>query len=190
MRKVYVYFYNFFLYSMAFQNEFLKAENEKLKKQLEQLSEARNQEILDLQHHFAEQLKKLQAEKGISDNEELKKENESLKSQLKQVIDENVKLKQDYNELQEKLKKSTLSENSLRAEINHLKSQSKQEVKVEVQETPQLPDINELIEPYENQILELANVVKEKQAEITRLQGIIHQECEERIKLQAALGIR
>ena len=171
---------------MSFQNEFLRTENANLKQQLQQLAEARNKEVLDLQHAFAEKLKKLQREKGASLNDEMKKENEDLKAKLKAVEEENKRIKQENDELQNKLKKSTLSENSLRAELNHLKSQKQNQNN----EKQQLPDINELIEPYEKQILELAEVVKQKQNEILRLQGVIQQECEERLKLQAALGMR
>jgi chromosome segregation ATPase len=165
----------------------LARENESLKRQLEQLADARNREIMDLQHHFEEQLRELERLKGVDKGPEIsafKDRISQLEPGLTKQTRENAALKQQVTRLQSELKERDQTNQSLtvaldRARIDVLKA------------TERRPEVNyeDLLAPLEEQLESLTTVITQKQDEINRLKKLVHKECEERIRLQAMLGM-
>ena len=169
-------------------------EIESLNRKLITLGEARNQEILDLQHRFAARLRELERQKGFENFEELKKLNEKI-TELEVTIaekdKENLELKNENSELREKLKEAGKKQEDTsflleKARIDILKLQ------MEKQETDNQPEIDyqELLKPLEDQLECLKAVIVQKQAEINRLQKLVHEECHERMRLQSLINIK
>jgi small-conductance mechanosensitive channel len=165
----------------------LRKENESLKRQLEQLAEARNREILDLQHNFANQLRELEKTKGLDRTEEIAGLNQrirQLESELANEKKDNASLKNTVSQLEGKLK-------SAECQIKCL-SDSLETARMEAQKTrPAQPppiDFEAMLAPFEEQLENLRLCLTQKQTEIKRLQGVVHQECAERLRLQNLLG--
>jgi chromosome segregation ATPase len=166
----------------------LKKENESLKRQLEQLAEARNREILDLQYNFANQLRELHKAKGLDKTEEIAGLNEKihvLEVDLANERKENGTLKTAIGEVESKLK----------AADGHIRSltQALETARAEAQKPHSVPppqiDFEQMLAPFEEQLENLRGCITQKQAEIKRLQGVVHQECAERLRLQSMLGV-
>lgn len=168
----------------------LKKENENLRKQLAQLGDARNREILDIQHNFAERIRELEKMKGLDREGEvqsLKEKIQSLERDLLKQKEENLEQKKTIRDLENKLKESEIRREQIsysleKARIDALKAAS---------QPPPEPafNIEEILSPLEEQVACLADVIAEKQEEINRLQKLVQEECEERVKLQLLLGL-
>ncbi|EAX89984.1 hypothetical protein TVAG_124550 [Trichomonas vaginalis G3] len=162
---------------MTFQNEFYIAENENLKRQLEQLIDAKQKEIRDLQDVFEEKLRKLRENLKNENIDPLINENKILKAKVEELTDHCCKLEVDKNELIKSIKQTQTTEKALYAELNHEREMQKQNVH----------DFSEFIQPFEDQIKELSELLKQKQEEINNLHSIINDECQERNRLQSLI---
>lgn len=158
----------------------LKEENEKLRNKIQQLSLQRNQEILELQHQFAEKYKAIQRQSNSEQAMKLRTENESLHQQIKELTEKTNTLTRQIKEIKDEQQRYQESAESLRKDIELAKSGK----------SNPMDEFSEFIEPFEKQVKELAKILSQKQAEIDRLQNVVHQECEKRIHLQAILDAK
>lgn len=167
----------------------LRKENENLRRQLSQLEEARNREVLDIQHNFAERIRELENMKGLNREGEiqsLKDKITCLERELQSQKTENSKNQKTIRDLENKLKESEIRREQIsysleKARIDTLKAAS--------QPPPPELNIEELLAPLEEQLVCLVDVIAQKQEEINRLQKLVQEECEERVKLQKLLGL-
>ena len=167
----------------------LAKENANLRRQLDLLAEARNQEVLDLQHHFAERIKELERLKGLDKSAEV----EALNAKIIELERESVKqkeeiiqLRQTVKELEGKLRDAEKSKDEMEYSLERARIQAMQAAA-----KPKTPEINidEIFASFEEQMEGLADVIAQKQEEINRLQKLVHDECQERVKLQTILGL-
>lgn len=171
----------------------LAKENASLRKQLELLAEARNQEVLDLQHHFAQRIKELEKLKGLDRSAEIEALNAKiieLEGDRVKQKEENIQLTQTVKELERKLKEAEQSKEDMSYALERARIQAMQAAAKPPPPPPQ-PEINidEIFASFEEQMAELADVIAQKQEEINRLQKLVHDECQERVKLQTILGL-
>lgn len=183
---------------MSSQLELLLSENEKLKKTIQELGEARNKEILDLQDIFSKKLREASSKNGSEEIKSLNNGLNDMKSKITEIEKRNKELLEENDALKQQIKKLTLSEKSLIADKNYLNSkinELKESLSAQQQsaQTPQLKtlenDFDEMLKPFEEQIESLAILVQQKQNEIERLKCIIKEGCEERVRLQSRLGL-
>lgn len=170
----------------------LAKENASLRKQLELLAEARNQEVLDLQHHFAQRIKELEKLKGLDRSAEIEALNAKiieLEGDRVKQKEENIQLTQTVKELERKLKEAEQSKEDMSYALERARIQAMQAAAKPP--PPPQPEINidEIFASFEEQMAELADVIAQKQEEINRLQKLVHDECQERVKLQTILGL-
>jgi chromosome segregation ATPase len=165
----------------------LAKENESLKRQLEQNANARNQEILDLQHHFAAQLRELQRLKPVdrsAEIAELKQKISELESRLVKQSSENAALKDQVTKLEAEAKRKQQENDSLHYSLERARIEA-----MNARKAKQRVNYDELLAPLDEQLKELTSIIAEKQYEIMRLQKLVHKECQERIRLQSLLGV-
>jgi Tfp pilus assembly protein FimV len=165
----------------------LLKENESLKRQLELQANARNQEILDLQHHFADQLRVLQKQKGVDRSAEifeLQQHVSQLEKQLLTKEHENGILKEQVARLQQEVKKKEEENNGLHYSLERARIEA-----MTAREAKESMNYAELLAPLEEQLEGLTTIITQKQEEIAQLQKLVHKECEERIRLQGLLGM-
>ncbi|OHS97301.1 SMC protein [Tritrichomonas foetus] len=168
--------------------ETYKKEIDSLNRQLVLLGEARNQEILDLQHRFADRIRELEKSKGFDKFDEitaLKTKISELEAKVAAKETENQDLKNHNNELQKQLKEA----NESHEKTSFLLEKARIEILKTKSEAPPEIDFEEMLKPLEDQLNMLKGVVTQKQAEIKRLQQLVHEECQERMRLQSLLGI-
>jgi chromosome segregation ATPase len=166
----------------------LRKENESLKRQLEQLAEARNREILDLQANFGAQLRALQQAKFPDKTEEIARLNariRQLESELANETKEKDKLLVTIGQLESKLKVADIQIRSLTQSLASATAEAQKPKPA----APPAIDFEAMLAPFEEQLEQLRILVTQKQAEIKRLQGVVHEECAERLRLQGLLGV-
>ena len=177
----------------------LERENANLRKQLAILADARNQEVLDLQHHFAERIRQLEAMKGLDKSAELEALNGKIvemEGELLRRKEENTELRQKAEELEKKvkelerkLKETEKSKEDMHYWLEKAKADALKAAQVERARSDPAINIDELLMVFEEQMAALTEVVTQKQEEIKRLQKLVHKECEERVRLQKILGL-
>jgi chromosome segregation ATPase len=164
----------------------LERENEALKRQLQTQADARNQEILDLQHHFADQLREIERMKGVNNPDEigaLKQRFRQLEERVSEQTAESAALKAQLAKLQADAKRQAEETDSLQYSLERARLEI-------LKATPAQQAVNyeELLAPLEEQLAGLTAIIADKQAEIVRLQKLVHKECQERLRLQTLLG--
>lgn len=171
---------------IVFFMENLQRENAALRKKIEDMAEARNKEILDLQYAFAERIRELEKFKGSESSDkiaELSSKIVTLQNTIREKEKDIVKYEKQIVSQEKEIESGKRREKIMKDEIEKLKLElSKSHESSEAQ-----IDISELISPLEAELQRLSDLVSEKQSQIENLQNVVHEECQERDKLLAII---
>jgi len=134
------------------QNKLLIQENENLKKELDEISSKKDEEISELRQKYEKDTKfKLEKIKELEEIINSNGEEDSENNKIAKYMDENLKLKEENSEINEKNKK-------LEKEIDELKSLKEESEKKE-NENEEVSKLKEMNENLENKLKEQNNVV-------------------------------
>lgn len=166
----------------------MQAENDRLRRQLDQLSEAKNREVLDIQHHFADRVRELERLKGLDKAAEIDglnaKISELEKTDLQQKS-KNAELALTVSQLEKKLNETEENRVNTAQRLERLKKEAEEKVEV----VPSTVNYDELLDPLREHLTSLGEVVALKDEEIKTLEELIQKEGEERARLERILGM-